>query len=123
MVNSIDKLHRTGEVREKNGKRMQDVIIRFKTHHARYTVYRQRKHAKNTKIHANLTKRRGKLLFDASNAIRGIDKVNFCFSNIHGDLNVRLEESYNGKHVYSFNSLSELSELLIQAGLVQQPIV
>ena len=122
MVNSIDKLHRTGKVKEKNGKRMQDVIIRFKTHHARYTVYSQRKNAKNIKIHANLTKRRGKLLYDASNAINGIDKVNFCFSNMHGDLNVRLEEAYNGKYVHGFSSFKDLNDLLIKAGLLQQPI-
>ena len=65
---------------------MQDVIVRFKSHHARYRVYNERKKAKNIKIGANLTKRRGKLLFDASNVVKSIDKVDFCFSNIHGDL-------------------------------------
>ena len=123
IVNNIDKLHRTGKIKEKNGKRMQDVIIRFKSHKARYTVYSERKKAKNVKISANLTKRRGKLLFDATNAVRGVEKVNFCFANIHGDLNVRLEEAYNGKHVHGFNSISELSELLIKTGLTQEPIV
>ena len=46
VVNNIDKLHRTGKIKEKNGKRMQDVIIRFKTHKARYAVYSERKRRK-----------------------------------------------------------------------------
>ena len=70
-----------------------------------------------------MTKRRGKLLFDATNAIRGVEKVNFCFANIHGDLNIRLDEAYDGKHVHGFNSIKELSELLIKIGLTQDPIV
>ena len=38
IVNSIDKLHRTGKVKEKNGKKMQDVIIRLNASCKVYSV-------------------------------------------------------------------------------------
>ena len=101
---------------------MQDVIIRFKTHHARYTVYNERKKTKNVRIAANLTKRRAKLLYDASNAIKDIQKVDFCFSNIHGDLKVRLVEPYNGRSVFAFNSMSELNDILLKMDLIDESI-
>ena len=44
LVTSIDKLHRFGKIKEKNGKKSQNVIIRFKSHYARYSVYNARKH-------------------------------------------------------------------------------
>ena len=122
-IQNIDKLHRVGKVKEKNGKKIQDVIIRFKTHRTRYAVYNERKKAKNVKISANLTKRRGKLLYDASSATANIDKVKFCFSNIHGDLNVMLVEPFNGRSVFSFRSMCELNDLLIKMNLTEESIV
>ena len=122
-IQNIDKLHRVGKVKERNGKKIQDVIIRFKTHRTRYAVYSERKKAKNVKISSNLTKKRGKLLYDASTAISEIDKVKFCFSNIHGDLNIMLAEPFNGRSAFSFRSMGELNELLIKMNLTEESIV
>ena len=123
MVSKIDKLHRVGIIKEKDGKKMQNVIVRFKSHFARYAVYNERKKAKNIKISTNLTKRRGKLLFDVSNAVKEVGNVQFCFANINGDLKIRLVEPYNGKQVFSFNSLNELNSLLLKMGLIEESIV
>ena len=123
MINEIDKLHRVGKVKERNGKKVQDVIIRFKSHYARYKVYNERKKAKNIKIHANLTKKRGKLLFEASDATKEIERVDFCYSNIHGDLNLRLVDPFNGRSSFAFKSMGELNDLLIKMDLIVDPIV
>ena len=45
-VKDIDKLHRVGRVRKSGGKTTQDIIVRFKTHRTRYTVYQERKKGK-----------------------------------------------------------------------------
>ena len=63
-VDDIDKLHRVGKVKTREGKKSQDIIVRFKTHKSRYDVYQDKKKARNVKIAPNLTKRRGKLLYD-----------------------------------------------------------
>ena len=122
LLSSVDKQHRIGAIKEVNGKKLQNIIVRFKSHSARYAVYKDRKKAKNVKISANLTKRRSQLLTAASNAVNHIEKVDFCFSNIHGDLMTRLKEPYNGKHVFVFNSLKELSDLLMKINLIEEPI-
>ena len=61
----VDKLHRLGPTRsvDGNNKKTQDIIVRFKTHAARYKVYDERKKSKSTKIRPNLTKHRGQLLY------------------------------------------------------------
>ena len=111
-VKDIDKLHRVGRVRQKGGKTTQDIIVRFKTHCTRYTVYKQRKKAKHVKIVPNLMKRRGKLLYDASTLVEKIEGVDFVFGNTHGDLNVFLSEPYEDKQIYNFSSLDDLKNLL-----------
>ena len=42
LVNEIDKLHRVGNVREMNGKKSMDIIIKFKSHAARYDVFNEK---------------------------------------------------------------------------------
>ena len=103
IVNEIDKFHRVGKIKDRHGKKTQDIIIRFKSHHARYSVIKERKKAKNMKVSPNLTKRRASLLYDASQVLENIEGVNFPFANIHGDLNIRLVAPYNGNHVYPFH--------------------
>ena len=122
LLSSVDKHHRIGKVKEVNGKKMQNIIARFKSHSARYSVYQERKKVKNAKISANLTKRRSQLLNDASLAVKNLEKVDFCFSNIHGDLMTRLVEPFNGKYVFNFNSLKVLSDLLMRMNFIEGPI-
>ena len=116
LVPSIDKLHRQGKILEKNGKKNQNIIVRFKSHFARYSILKEKKKAKNVRLSANLTKRRGTLLFNASNAVKNIEGVHFCFANVHGDLSVRLNEPYDSKQVFTFNSMPQLSDFIITNG-------
>ena len=51
MTNNIDKLHRVGREKMINGKQSQNVIVRFKTHHARYAVWEQRKRRNMLRYH------------------------------------------------------------------------
>ena len=103
-IPQIDKLHRIGKVRERNGKQSQDIIVRFTTHRARYQVYTNRKSTRNVKIRPNLTRRRETLRYEASESTKDNDKVNFVYADVHGDIKVRLIDQYKGKHVHAINS-------------------
>ena len=115
-VNDIDKLHRTGKVKSSNGKKLQNVIIRFKTHASRYAVFKEKKKLKNVKICPNLTRRRGKLWYDASQFIQQIPEIDFAYADIHGDLKFRLVEEHQGKIVFPFDSLDGLKEIIKELG-------
>ena len=110
----VDKLHRTGKRRTATGgKKTQDVIVRFKSHSARYKVYKERNKSKSVKIRPNLTRRRGDLLYRASNLVDDLDQIDFVFANIHGDLTLRLKDpDEDEKQLFSFSSMSQLKETL-----------
>ena len=118
-VSTIDKMHRIGKIRNRDGKRNQDIIIRFKTHHSRYTVMRNRKEARSAKIRPNLTKYRNNLQYEASEYVKEIEKVKFIYANIHGDLILRLNEEINGEEDFQFNSMNKLKSLLVETGCVE----
>ena len=92
VVDDVDKLHRVGKIKQRNGRKTQDIIIKFKTHTSRYSVYNERKKAMNIKIVPNLTKRRGKLLYDAIQSTEDATLVNFVYADAHGDLKIRLND-------------------------------
>ena len=117
VIPDIDKLHRIGKVKERNGKKTQDVIVKFKSHSARYLVYKKRKKGNNIKISPNLTNRKSMLLYEAAKRLENVETVNFAFADIHGDLNIRLQEEYQGKFLFTFNSIADLNELLREVGM------
>ena len=100
VVKDIDKFHRIGRVKESNGKKTQNIIVKFKSHSSRYAGYNERKNAKHIKINPNLTKRRGKILYDAVKLTEELPKVNFISSDLHGDLKIRVNEPQDGKNVF-----------------------
>ena len=112
VVNQIDKLHHIGKTRERNGKKTRDIIIRFKSHRARYEVYEKRKSSNNIKIKPNLTKKRQTLRYDATQLVENNDKVDFAYADIHGDIKVRLVNLHKGKYAHNINSIEELEDLL-----------
>ena len=112
VFNTIDKFHRVGKVRMKDGKKAQDIIVRFNNHSSRYAVYKERKKAQNVKIVPNLTRTRSKLLFDASQLVKTLESIEFCFANTHGDLYVRLVKEHEGNILHRFNSINELKKLI-----------
>ena len=115
VYDEVDKLHRLGRPRSGDGdnKKTQDIIVRFKSHSARYKVYDGRKKSKSTKIRPNLTKHRGKLLYLASKFVEELDPVHFVFAGEHGDLKLRLKEKTDDdKQYFEFKSMEELKEIL-----------
>lgn len=123
-VNDIDKLHRIGKVKTlPNGKKQQNVIVRFKSHSARYRVYNARRKLKSIKISPNLNQRRGKLWFDASKFVESYSSsINFVFADIHGNLTLKTLEEHDGKTNFSFDSLDELEQVIAKLGLVPEGI-
>ena len=107
----VDKLHRLGPIRNNNGKKTQDIIVRFRSHAMRYKVFDQRKKSK-TKIRPNLTKRRGEMLYRASKLVENVDAVHFVFANEHGDLVLRLNEKVEDKQYFDFKTMEDLKETL-----------
>ena len=122
VVPDFDKAHRIGQVKTINGKKAQDVIVRFKSHSARYKVYKNRKRANNIRILPNLTKRRSGLLYEAIQMTN--EKINgdwgFVFANQHGDLLIRTNDKYKGKHYFEFTSIDSLTKPLHEIGPLTQ---
>ena len=119
VVNSIDKLHRVGKPKEQNGKKDQDVIVRFKSHSARYSVFNARKKTKNYNIRPNLTPSRSKLLHEATEILANVNEVNFAFADIHGDPKILLVNAIDGRFVFSFFTTVELKNLLSKLGFLR----
>ena len=113
-VKDIDKTHRIGKIHNHdNNKRYQNIVVRFRSHKSRYAVYAKRKSAKdNVKINPHLTNQRAKTLHESVDLVNEIDGVDFTFSNLHGDLCVRLKEPVNNKNVFNFKSIDDLKKLL-----------
>ena len=119
VVSQIDKVHRIGKKFDgHDGTKSQDIIVRFKNHNSRYAVMNKRKDAKSVKIRPNLTKFRNNLLFNANEYVKNNAKIDFCFANIHGDLNVRLKEKIDDRQTFSFDSMKGLETLLKNKGIV-----
>ena len=43
IADDVDKLHHVGKIKQRNWKKTQDIIVRFKSHASRYLVYNERK--------------------------------------------------------------------------------
>ena len=123
ILDDVDKFHRNGHIKKTNNKQKQNIIVRFKSHSSRYACLLKKKSIKSNKIAPNLTRRRGKMLFDANKIIK--DKqlsasIEFCFANIHGDLQVRLAEPVNGTKVHAFDSLKGLDDFLLEHHIIPE---
>ncbi len=119
----IDKVHRIGKPKEYRGAKQQNVIIRFRSHAARYTAYSNRKNAKKFKVAPNLTKHREEELFKAKSLVESMKGVKFVFADIHGDMKVLFESkmaSENGtlKESHIFTSAADLERLLLRLKLI-----
>jgi hypothetical protein len=119
-VDSIDKLHRVGKKKDYQSKKYQNIVVRFKSHHARYDVYRKRKEVKNgVKLNPHLTKRRGTLLHETVEMAEKIDAVDFVYANIHGDICAMLKEEINGTKKFIFETAHQFLEKLSRLNLVE----
>ena len=66
VIADIDKFHRTGYIKKNGDKKTQNIIVRFKSHSSRYECLKNKKRSKTIKLAPNLTKKRGKMLYDAT---------------------------------------------------------
>ena len=112
VIGEIDKLHRTGKVKTVNGKILQDIVIRFKSHTTRYKVYNERKMARNVKIRPDLTKGNKVMLYEAQQITGSLENVNFVYANAHGNISLRLHRPHNNRYVFPFSTIEDLNKLL-----------
>lgn len=112
--NDIDKCHRNGPRKDDQ----QEVIIRFRSHTAKETFYRNRKKIQNVKVQPSLTPENKSLLEEARNVVEEeIHKESFrnppefVYANIHGNLEVKMREPTRGSMFHRFSSLVNLYEI------------
>ena len=121
LVRDIDKMHRIGRVKKEKGKNVQNIVVRFRTHQSRYELYGKRKELQNgIKMSPHLTYHRGKILHESIEHVENIQGVEYTFANLHGDLAVKLSDKYEGKDIFSFNTIDELNNILIDKKLVEE---
>ena len=114
-VLDFDKTHRVGPIYENyKGVKQQDVVVRFKSHSARYSTYLKRKETKNKKIRItpSLTDRRRRLLLEAQKRFEGNSAINFLYCDIHGDLKLRLLEPIRFHYVHDFHNIEDIEYIL-----------
>ena len=130
LLKDVDKLHRIGRKRTEGRKTFQNIVVRFKSHSARYALYKKKKDLKNNvKMNAHLTNHRAKTLHESIDFVKDVDGVDYTFSNIHGDLYVRLspenpndEQNDRRSDDHMFNSIDELTQILLEKGLLDDVV-
>ena len=118
-VNDVDKCQRIG-LTDNDGK--QNIIIKFTKHSTAAKVFRDgRKLSKTDQLEetlrTSLTRQRQNLLTFARNLCAEAEEINFIFSDIHGNLKIRLKESIGNRQVYSFRNKMELAKILAKLDL------
>ena len=109
----IDRAHRIGPTKKKDGKVTQQIIVRFTTWRHRTAVYRARKNASEAKIRLDLTKRRLNLLIVANEVLKQ-HKDWYAFADVNCRTRVKIGEKYS-----SFESKEELEKLISEASEAQ----
>ena len=111
----IDKSHPIKEIKENR------YIVKFTKHSMAETIYKHRKKLikkkedktnQPIKIKLSLTRRRQELLEYASKVTDNYSPIYFIYTDINGNLKIRLRESIKNGVVFSFNSKTELAEIL-----------
>ena len=115
---AIDRAHRIGKKFEVHNKDedgnvtgvtvKQQVIVKFTSSRYRTEVYQKRRSSKKFRFKIDLTKRRLNLLKHARQLIKGIDEIDYVFSDVNCRLNVKFG-------VRAFNSDTELASIISSA--------
>ena len=120
-INDVDKCHRTGPT---DNDRKQNIITKFTKHSMATKVLRERlklsklmSWKKHVKFRTSLTRHRQNLLTFAHNICAETEEINFIFSNINGNLKIRLKEPIGNWKVYSFWNKMVLAEILAKLDL------
>ena len=106
----IDRAHRVGPKRDRQGRRVQRaMIVRFTSWRARTHVYTNRKKGDSeAKFYVDLTKRRFDLKKAAEEKIKDNVKVKFSYADVNNNICLMLD---NGTKKF-FNSVAELDNVL-----------
>ena len=123
-VEDIDKLHRNGPARGKD----QEVIVRFKSHSAKETFYKNRSklNDRQIKIRPSLSPHNKTLLHEARELVDSYasydgymsgmtNPPDFVFANVHGDLQVKMKKRVRKGMFFSFSSIEQLSMIILKA--------
>ena len=111
----LNKCHRPGKA--KDGK--QSTIIRFKSHLFRASVYASRSNIqkkKQLKVKLSLTKRRTKIINYAHTITELVPEVKFAYTDVNGNLKIRLHEQREGKYTFPFNSIDTPHDIFRKFG-------
>ena len=115
----VDKCRRIGQI-DNDGKQN----IKFAKHSTATKVFRERRKPsrliswkKHVKFCTSLTRQRQNLLTYARNLCAEAEEINFIFSDINGNLKIRLKEPIGNRQVYSFRNKMELAEILAKLDL------
>ena len=111
-IKDFDKTHRVGPVyKDRKGQQQQNTIVRFTSHSSRYKTYLKRKSCKNKSLRftPSLTDRRRKLLHSCySKCADNSSVIDFPFTDIHGDIKVKLNVPFDGDYFHKIEKLEDL---------------
>ena len=115
----VDKFHRVGPIKDNN---KQDLIIRFKSHSAKESFFLNRKKIKrnNIKVKPSLAPGRKALLEEATEVVKEYAESNlnlknrphFAYSDMHGNLKVKMSHEVNNKLFFKFSSINDLCSII-----------
>eukprot|EP00794_Sanderia_malayensis_P002001 gene2001-2276_t len=107
---AIDRAHRIGKVKEKDGKRYRQVIIQFTTWRHRTMVYKARKNSDKYRIRLDLTKKRIKVIEKTNDMLRSRKLTGFTFADVNCRLCAKLDDGF-----HYFEDDKEFEDLINQA--------
>ena len=114
---SIDRAHRIGKrfpATDEKGRKIigqdQQMIVKFNNWGSRMMCYNNRKKLKKKRIKIDLTKRRLTLLNQARAKTSGKPSIDFVFADVNCRLQLRAKSGY----FYSFNTMEELNDILVE---------
>ena len=120
-VNDVSKCHKIGPT-DNDGK--QNITIKFTKHSTATKLFRERRllnklisWKKHVKFRTSLTRQWQNLLIFTRNLCAETEDINFIFSDINGNLKIRLKEPVGNRQVYSFRNKVELAEILAKLDL------
>lgn len=91
----VDRAHRIGDVTEKDGKRVRQIIVRFTTWRHRTLVYKARKKSEKYKIRLDLTRKRIKIIGRTNDILRAKKIKGFTFADVNCRLCLKLEDGFH----------------------------
>lgn len=106
---AIDRAHRIGQIKESQGKKFRQMIIRFTTWRHRTMVYKARKNSDKYRVRLDLTKKRLKLIGKTNEMLQGRNLNGYTFADINCRLCAKLDDGFS-----YFDDETEFKDLIKQ---------